>query len=86
MMRDRPLADFSPEWAEHSINYLIENNLLTKGLPQDHLRFLAVSLLICDDNGSFMKDDLEEALLDPSIVNAADQLIRKASEHGMVQD
>lgn len=86
MRFERPLADFSPEWSEHCVEYLLDNNILEKGLPQPELRLIAVSLLIADDNGAFMKDDLQEALADPSIVNAADQILRRASEHGLVQD
>lgn len=86
MRYDRPLADFSTEWSEHCIEYLLDNNILGKGLPAPELRLIAISLLIADDEGAFMRDDLQEALADPSIVNAADQLLRKASEHGLVQD
>lgn len=86
MRFERPLADFSPEWGAHCIEYLLDNDILTKGLPQAELRIIAISLLIADDNGAFMRDDLQEALADPSIVNAADQILRRASEHGLVQD
>lgn len=38
---------------------------------------LAVSILICDDNGMFDQEELVAALCDPSIVNAANQVLKK---------
>ncbi len=77
--REQPLADFSPEWAEHAIDYIRRNGLLERELSQEALRVMAIGLLICDDNGMFRPEDMHEALDDPSIINAADQLLRKAA-------
>ena len=79
MERIIPLADFSPEWIQHSIDYIVENRFLERDLSQEALRVMAVSLLICDDNGMFRPEDLHEALDDPTILNVADQILKKAA-------
>lgn len=79
MERLMPLADFSPEWIQHAIDYIVDNGMLDRGLKPDSLRLLAVSLLICDDNGMFRPEDLHDALDDPTILNVADQILKKAA-------
>lgn len=80
MDRLQPLADFSPEWISHGIDYIKRNNLLDRELTTEALRVMAIGLLICDDNGMFREEDLREALDDPTIVNVADQMLKKAAE------
>ncbi len=79
MERLQPLADYSPEWLQHAIDYIIDNRMLERELSPEALRVMAVGLLICDDNGMFRPEDLHEALDDPTILNVADQILRKAA-------
>lgn len=79
MERLVPLADFDPEWIQHGVDYIIINRMLERDLSPEALRLLAVSLLICDDTGMFRPEDLHEALDDPTILNVADQMLRKAA-------
>ncbi len=79
MERLQPLADYSPEWLQHGVDYIIINRMLERDLSPEALRLLAVSLLICDDTGMFRPEDLQEALDDPTILNVADQMLKKAA-------
>lgn len=80
MERLTPLADYSPQWMQHAVDYILDNGMLDRDLSADSLRLLAVSLLICDDNGMFRPEDLQEALDDPTILNVADQILKKAAQ------
>jgi hypothetical protein len=73
-------ADYSPEWRANAVDYLVGRNPFAEDLSDEALLLLAVSLLICDDDGGFYPSQIDEALLDPSVVNAASNLLQKARE------
>lgn len=64
-----------------AMEYLEQNGHIErfeKGeLTRDDLLLIVVSILICDDEGSYLMGELTSALDDPSIVNAADHVLRK---------
>lgn len=74
----RPLADYSPERRETALSWIRHEGLLTSNVSYDARLMAAVGLLICDDAGHIKQADLEVAMGDPSIVQAARSLLREA--------
>ena len=74
----RPLADFSPDRRAAALSWLRGERLLTSGVSYEARLMAAVGLLICDDGGHIKQADLVAAMADPSIVQAARELLREA--------
>lgn len=74
-----PLANFSPERREVALAVIRGSGVLTHPAMTYESRLLyAVGTLICDDAGLFEKAAVNEAMSDPSIVQAARALLREA--------
>ena len=74
--RGTPLADFSEERRAHALRLLrAEKVLIDPRLSDDAKLLFCVSLLVCDDFGFARRDDVNRAVLDPSIINAARQIM-----------
>ena len=74
----RPLADFSTERRETALSWIRGQGLLAADVSYDARLMAAVGLLICDAVGHIKQDDLEAAMSDPSIIQAARALLREA--------
>lgn len=70
------------ERTEYAGKYLDESGVIehyqSGGVTREGVLMLTVGILICDDYGSFGEDELMVAMCDQSIVNAADQVLKKA--------
>ena len=71
-------ADFSRERRRHVVALLRRSGVLSNVSPDAQLLY-TVGALICDANGRFSKAELDAATADPSIIEAARQLLRKAA-------
>lgn len=75
-------ADYSPERRAHALRAIRsavrkpEWRSLSAGARQMY----AASMLICDDHGRVSQAALTAALLDPSVLQAADRLIAEATK------
>lgn len=71
--------DFSPERRATALSW-IRGELLTQPDISDGARLMAaVGLLICDDSGRIKETDLESAMRDPSVIQAAATLLEEAA-------
>lgn len=75
-----PLANYSEERRLAALSWIRGEGLLASAISYDARLAAAVGLLICDDAGHIKKADLHAAMADPSIVQAARQLLREARE------
>lgn len=75
------MANFSRERRRHVRDVLRRSGILASDLTDTEQLMYAVGCLICDDAGRFTHADLRTALVDPSIVQAARTLLRKAGQH-----
>lgn len=71
-------ATFSRERRRHVVA-LIRRNGLLRNVSRDAQLMYAIGALICDDAGRFSQADLDAATADPSIIAAAQELLRKAA-------
>lgn len=66
---------------EYMHKYLIQQGVIeaveSNEITREGALSLAVAILICDDKGMFDESELVAALCDPSIVNAANQVLKK---------
>lgn len=75
-------ADLSRERRRHVLQLMRRTGVLTDTHLTDKDRLIyVVGALVCDDVGRVNTTDLAEALRDPSIVQAARALLRKAGAH-----
>lgn len=71
-------ADFSPERRATALSWLREELATAPDLTYGARLMAAVGLLICDDAGRIKEADLQEAMGDPSVIQAARSLLREA--------
>ncbi len=72
--------NLSPERRERAVDWLAVQQIATRPDLTDGARLLAaLGLLVCDNDGRVTKADLDAAAADPSIVQAAHQLLERSS-------
>lgn len=71
-------ADFSPERRAHALAWIRGEQLLDASVSEDARIIAAVGLLICNDTGFLKQTELDAAMTDPSIVQAARTLLDEA--------
>lgn len=72
--------NLSDERRAHGIAWIRGEGLLTSGVSDGAQLLAAVGLLICDDVGFMKQDDLDAAMNDPSVIQAARKLLADARE------
>lgn len=76
---DSPIADLSRTRRRHVLQLLRRSGILTNTGLTDRARLVyTVGCLVCDDAGRIKQPVLTAALNDPSIVQVARTLLRKA--------
>lgn len=73
-------ANFSPERRATAISWIQGEGLLTSDVSYQARLLAAVGLLICDDAGRIARADLDAAMTDASIIQAARSLLREAQQ------
>jgi len=71
--------DYSPERRATALSWIRGEGLLHSDLTDGARLLAAVGLLICDEAGRIKQADLNEAMSDPSVVQAARNLLREAA-------
>lgn len=74
------MTDYSDERRATALSYLRGEGVLDSDISESARVMCAVGLLICDDQGFIKKAELEAAMRDPSVVNAAENLLREARD------
>ena len=69
-------ADYSPLRREWCMRYLADHS--TDGLTQDAKIQLVVGMLLCTESGYISRAALDSAARDPSVINAARQILKDA--------
>lgn len=71
--------NFSPERRATALSWIRGEGLLGSGLTEDAQILAAVGLLICDDMGRIKQADLQASMCDPSVIQAARNLLKEAA-------
>ena len=71
-------ANLSPERREKVHNLLRSERFAAFNLDEAARLMYAVSGLVCDDEGHFTEDDLHAAMTDPSVLQSARALLKRA--------
>lgn len=70
--------DFSPERRQVMLGLLSDDDFLSADLPESARILYAVSGLVCDDAGVALESDIAAALDDPSVIQYARSLLKRA--------
>lgn len=73
------MPDLSRERRRHVLNALRRSGIFTSDLTEHERLIYTLGCLVCDAAGRFTNADLQAALADPSTVQAARTLLRKAA-------
>lgn len=71
-------ANYSPERRQQALRHLAEHEHCMLALGRRARELNAVALLVCDDEGFILESDLQAAVADPSIRQAARALLTEA--------
>lgn len=71
-------ANYSPERREQALAHLAAHEHCMLALGRSERELHAIALLVCDDDGFALASDLNEALMDPSVIQAARALLVEA--------
>ena len=71
-------ANYSPERREQALAHLAAHEQCMLAVSRPARELSAVALLVCDDDGFVLASDLNDAMRDPSIIQAARALLTAA--------